>query len=127
MNAEFNGSWIRRGAVWVPVLAPEPKPAPRKPKLSDPVGRLVADIVWTDETLRDAHAAYVRGNRDVATLAGHREWYRRWKADVRAGRRMSKTDRRWAEKSAVKGSWLMDERTNRVLGSLTLREENHHD
>jgi hypothetical protein len=73
-------------------------------------------IDWTPETLRAAHAAYVRGNRDVYTLAGHREWNRLQKqqsrASVRAGR-MTASDLRWCERAAVAGSWLQAERENR--------------
>lgn len=42
---------------------------------------------WGDDRVREAHAAYIRGERDLRTEAGNREWNRRYKARKRAEQR----------------------------------------
>lgn len=46
-------------------------------------------LTWTVEQLRFCHAAYVRGERDERTIAGHREWDRRRKARQRREDRLT--------------------------------------
>lgn len=117
MSAEFTGRWVLRGGIRVPVIEAEPeKPKRERPKPADPVGVLVAETVWTDETLTEAHRRHWHGYRDAWTLAGNREWDRRRKATTRArlaAGGMSATDLAWAERAAVRGSWMLDTRTNR--------------
>jgi hypothetical protein len=120
MSAAFDGVWVLRNGIRVPVPEPETSEGGRPRKVTDgQVGRMVDLINWTPETLRAAHAAYVRGLRDVYTLAGHREWNRLQKQQSRASAkagRMNTTDRAWCERAAIAGSWLQAERENRTLG-----------
>lgn len=106
--------WQQRGLIRVPVIEDEPKPKGGRPRKVTPgaVGRMVDLISWTPETLKAAHAAYERGNRDVYTVAGQREYQRRRGNTNRRGR-LSVEDREWATKQAVKCSWLQEERANR--------------
>ena len=117
MSAEFTGRWVLRGGIRVPIIEPEPeKPKRQKPKPADPVGVLVGETVWTDEALTEAHRRHWHGYRDAWTVAGNREWDRRRKAATRArlaAGGLSATDREWAEKNAVKMSWVIDTHRNR--------------
>lgn len=115
MSAEFTGRWVLRGGIRVPIIEPE-KPKRQRTKQTDPVGVLVAETVWTDEALTEAHRRHWHGFRDAWTVAGNREWDRRRKAAKRAyiaAGGMSAVDRAWAEKNAVKMSWVIDTRLNR--------------
>lgn len=110
---EYTGAWERRGLIRVPVIEDEPNRGGRPRKVTPgAVGRMVDLITWTPETLRAAHAAFERGNRDVYTLAGNREYNRR---RPRRTRLLSQVDREWAEKNVVKSSWELDTRTNRSV------------
>lgn len=123
MSAEFTGRWVLRGGIRVPIVVAQPEPKKReRPKPADPVTVLVAETVWTDEALMEAHRRHWHGFRDVWTLAGNREWDRRRKATTRArlaAGGMSATDLAWATTAAVRGSWVLDCRQNRASVSNT--------
>lgn len=125
MSAEFTGRWVvGKGGVRYPVIEePPPKPVRRpKPKPTDTVRVLVDGIEWTDELLAEAHRRHWRGYRDAWTLAGNREWDRRRKAATRAriaAGGLSSTDLAWAERAAVRGSWVLDTQMNRASVSNT--------
>lgn len=120
---EFQGSWVRRRGVMVPVLdEPEPKTLCRVCGNPCPVGLC--------RPCKDSQRVRVHGNH-----AGFNQHQRRHENPCQAcsdGEKayrasryrkgsMSKTDMAWAEKTAVRGSWMLDERTNRMLGSQTQR------
>lgn len=73
-NALEGGYWRWRGwtATWIPT---------NPTRFQDE-----RELVWTDTMLRNAHAAFKRGLRDDHTVAGHREWDRRYRAAKRAER-----------------------------------------
>lgn len=124
MSAEFTGRWVLRGGVRYPVIEePKPKPVRKpKPKPADTVRVLVEGIEWTDDLLAEAHRRHWRGYRDAWTVAGNREWDRRRKAATRArlaAGGLSAVDRAWAERAAVRGSWVLDTRMNRASVSNT--------
>ena len=124
MSAEFTGRWVLRGGVRYPVIeVPPPKPVRKpKPKPADAVRVLVDGIEWTDDLLAEAHRRHWRGYRDAWTVAGNREWGRQYRAKARAhiaAGGLSATDREWAERAAVSGSWVLDCRMNRASVSNT--------
>lgn len=94
--------WERRGLMHVPVTV-DPKP-----------GRPAIPVVgeWTPARLREAHRRHTRGVRSFLVVEGERLYQRERKRAQRAGR-MSPVDRAWAEKNAIKSSWIVDERANR--------------
>lgn len=106
MTAEFQGSWVRRGGVLVPVM---PDPVKKR-------GRNQRKVLfdWDDTQLRAAHSAYVSGDRDLWTREGER-LYNTGRKRVQSAR-LSKVDREWANRDAVRASWRLFEHTNRVLG-----------
>lgn len=116
MNAEFQGSWVRRAGILVPVLDGAPKGGRPRKVTPGAVGRMIDLINWTPETVAAAHAAYGRGNRDVYVLAGQRVYDRE---RPRKRRGLDSETREWCRKQAVRGSWLQQERTNRMLESIT--------
>jgi hypothetical protein len=125
MSDAYAGTWAKSGMIHRPVIADEPEPANkggRPPeRFEGAVGRMVDLITWTPETLRAAHAAYERGNRDVYVVAGNRVYNQRRMAKARRSG-LSGEDRRWAERNAVQHSWFVDTRTNRCV-SLTYTTE----
>lgn len=103
MNAAFNGNWQRRGLIRVPI-PPAPVPGrPPRPTFGE----------WDDKDLREAHRRWNLGVRDLATAEGERVYQARRKRAQRAGA-MNPVDRAWANREAVRGSWLLDERANRA-------------
>lgn len=112
---EFQGSWIRRGGVLVPVMPDEgPKQTCRVCGSPSPVE--------VCRPCKDSARLRVHGNH-----AGFNQHARRHEPPCRAcsdaektyqGSRyrrgqLSPVDRAWAEKQAVKWSWIYETRTNR--------------
>lgn len=87
----------------------------------DPVADLLDEIQWTDVMLREAHAGFVAGKRDVVTVEGHRLWDARYRAQKRAAARLSPVDREWCERAAEAHFWVAYEAANRRGGSETLQ------
>lgn len=99
----FNGNWKRQGLIHVPVI-PEAAPGrPPKPVVGE----------WTDERLKTAHRKFNEGERSLLVREGERVYQARRKRAQRAGH-MSPIDRVWAQKAAVKGSWIWDTKQNRM-------------
>lgn len=122
----FQGRWVRRGLIHVPTVddAPAIEPTNDEPAVdwgayTTPAS--IADAIdehdWTDDDIRRSHAAYIRGERDPWTIAGHRIWDREYRARKRAEKRMSPVDMAWAEKAADAGFWAAWERANRCGGA----------
>lgn len=121
---EFQGSWVRKGGVLVPVFPDEkPKIVCKVCGVPSPVGLCRPCRDSSRERVHGSHAGFAQHQRrhenPCQACSDAEKVYQ--SARYRRGQ-LSKTDRAWAEKAAVRGSWLMDTRTNRVLGSLTLRE-----
>ena len=94
--------WQRRGLIHVPVI-PEAAPGrPAKPVVGE----------WTDERLKTVHRLFNEGERSILVREGERVYQARRKRAQRAGH-MSPVDRVWAEKNAVRMSWVIDTRANR--------------
>lgn len=118
MNAEFQGSWVRRGGIMVPVLAPEPVKitckvcgAPGPAALCRPCRESLRERVHGS---RAGFAQHRRRNEPPCQACSDAEKvYQR--ARYRPGQ-LSKTDLAWCEKQAEKWERLMFERTNRMLG-----------
>lgn len=98
--------WERRGLVHVPIID-DPAPKPRGPRPKNELWE------WSDKDLREAHRLFMAGERDLWTREGERVYQQRRKRAQRAGV-MSRADLRWAEKNAVKSSWRIEERRNRL-------------
>lgn len=117
---DFSGRWVRRGGVLVPVL--EPAPPKQRCRVCGGYARtgLCAPCKEsTRERVHGSHAGYAqhkRRNELPCQACSDAEKVYQGKRYRRG--QLSKTDRAWAEKAAVRGSWVMDERTNRMLGSL---------
>lgn len=98
----FNGNWSRRGLIHVPIIPPAQPGRPARPTFTD----------WSDRDLREAHRRFNLGVRDLATSEGERVYQARRKRAQRAGM-MNPVDRLWAERNAVKSSWVLDTKQNR--------------
>lgn len=98
--------WEQRGLIRVPVIVEEP-PKRKPARVPQPTTQ-----DWDEETLREAHRRYYHGERDLTTCEGERVYQARRKRAQRSGA-MSPVDRVWAEKNAVKGSWVLDTKNNR--------------
>lgn len=99
----FTGRWELRNGIRVPII--EPTPPGRRPQPT--VGE------WTPARLRQAHRRYAAGDTSLLVREGERLYQRERKRAQRRG--LSATDREWAEKAAVRGSWILDERANRTV------------
>lgn len=98
----FNGNWKRHGLIHVPVIPDSSPGRPPKPVVGE----------WTDTRLREAHRRFNEGDRSLLVREGERVYQARRKRAQRAGH-MSPVDRVWAEKNAVKSSWVLDTKNNR--------------
>lgn len=96
-------TWERRGMIHHPIT--ETPKAGRKPQPT--VGE------WTPARLREAHRRFGAGEVSFLVAEGERLYQRERKRAQRAGR-MSPTDRAWAEREAVRGSWVLDTIQNRA-------------
>lgn len=123
MNAAYRGGWkVKPGGVRVPDLSvinddweDDGLTVDWGEYDHDPIAEMVSQIEWTsEEQLRAHHAAYVRGHRDVLTLAGNREYDRRVKARRRADMaRLDPIDREWCVRAAEAHFWASYEASNR--------------
>lgn len=115
MSDGFNGRWVQRRGVRVPLVEPEPVRVTCKVcGVPSPVGLC--------RPCRDSSRTRVHGSH-----AGHAQHVRRNERPCKAcsdaeklyqdGRyrkgQLSAVDRDWAERHAVKHSWLVAERANR--------------
>lgn len=112
---DFEGTWVRRGGVMVPVIEDtEPKVLCRVCGCPSPVGLCRPCRDSSRVRVHGNHAGFNQHQRRheppcQACADGERVYQNsRWKPG-----RLSKTDREWCEKNAVKSSWLLDTRTNR--------------
>lgn len=112
---EFQGTWVRRGGVLVAVVEDEePKVLCRVCGVPSPVGLCRPCRDSSRERVHGNHAGFNQHQRRheapcKACADAERVYQKgRWKKGYLQSR-----DREWAEKNAVKSSWMLDTRTNR--------------
>lgn len=114
---EFSGSWIRRGGVLVPVMPDEKPPMLcRVCGAVSPVGLCRPCKDSSRQRVHGSHAGFnqhQRRNENPCQLCSDAE--KVYRASRYRKGSLSARDLAWAEKAAVLGSWLQDERTNRML------------
>lgn len=115
MNAEFQGKWVRRAGIMVPVLdEPEPKTLCRVCGAPCPVGLCRPCKDSDRKRVHGSHAGYAQHQRrnelPCRACSDAEKVYQR--ARYKRGQ-LSAVDRAWAEKAAVRGSWFQAERVNR--------------
>jgi hypothetical protein len=127
---EFNGRWERRGGILRPVLDPAPdKILCRVCGSTGPAALCRPCRESSTQRVHGSHAGFAQHQRrhenPCQACSDAEKVYQG--ARYRRGQ-LSKVDREWCEKQAVKGSWLLDERTNRRASvTVTTTRGNHHD
>lgn len=115
MSAEFTGSWVRRGGVLVPVLKPEPEKITCK--VCGAPGPAALCRPCRDSSRQREHGTHAgfnqhqrRHENPCQACSDAEKLYQG--ARYRRGQ-LSKVDRQWCEKQAVRFSWWVDTQTNR--------------
>lgn len=115
MSTDFQGSWVRRRGVLVPVLDEPTKVLCRVCGNPCPVG-LCRPCKDSDRVrVHGSHAGYAQHKRrnelPCRSCSDAEKTYQG--ARYKRGQ-LSDVDRRWCERQAVKWSWIADTKTNRV-------------
>lgn len=113
---EFQGSWVRRGGVLVAVKPDPPQPMCLTCGQVPAVGKCEACKDSSRKRVHGSHAGFAqhkRRNEPPCRACSDAEKIYQGSRYRRGS--LSKTDLAWAEKAAIRGSWLQDERTNRML------------
>jgi hypothetical protein len=114
MNAAYNGQWARRGLIHVPVVDEPVRELCSVCGCVSPVGLCRPCRDSARVRVHGSHAGFAQHKRrnelpcqecSVAEKVYQGKRYRRGS--------LSKRDFEWAEKAAVKGSWVLDSKLNR--------------
>lgn len=120
---EFQGTWKRRGLVHVPVIDDEPPKPKQSCRVCGGYARTGLCRPCKESTRVRVHGSHSGFNQHKrrnelpcqacsdAEATYQRKRYRRGA--------LSPRDLAWAEKDAVKSSWLLDTKRNRTSGSVT--------
>jgi hypothetical protein len=127
---EFNGRWVRKGGVLVPVPDAGPPKVLCKVCGSPAPAALCRPCRESDrERVHGSHAGFNQHKRrNEPACWDCRQAEQAYQRARYTPGRLSAVDREWCEKAAVKGSWMLDERTNRSASvTVTTTRGNHHD
>lgn len=116
MNAEFQGQWVRKGGILVPVITDHVERTCRVCGCLSPVGLCRPCRDSSRKRVHGSHAGFNQHTRrhenpcqacSDAERVYQNKRYRRGQ--------LSKVDREWCEKNAVKSSWIRFAQENRSV------------
>lgn len=115
MNAEFQGQWVRRAGILVPVIDEAPKVLCRVCGCVSPVGLCRQCRDSARVRVHGSHAGFAQHKRrnelPCRVCSDAEKLYQR--ARYSRGQ-LSDQTRDWCERQAVKWSWIQDTKTNRA-------------